>query len=206
MQTRYHSAYLTDGCWSPSRPGLFFLTRMDGFLDVWDFFYRQNEVAYSQKVSDAVLTCLQINGSMAAIGDSDGTVSMMSMCRTLYDHTLNPREKEIMGTIFERETRREKNLDTAKRQAEKLAKPPKEKVNKDKVAQMQAAMLADINAKFFEHVADGDEEMKQLIQARSNEADEPGQDGGAVQVAQADTGIIAQAVDAAEAAADAGEA
>ena len=52
---------------------------------------------------------------MAAIGDSDGTVSMMSMCRTLYDHTLNPREKEIMGTIFERETRREKNLDTAKR-------------------------------------------------------------------------------------------
>ena len=200
MQTRYHSAYLTDGCWSPSRPGLFFLTRMDGFLDVWDFFYRQNEVAYSQKVSDAVLTCLQINGSMAAIGDSDGTVSMMSMCRTLYDHTLNPREKEIMGTIFERETRREKNLDTAKRQAEKLAKPPKEKVNKDKIAQQQAAMLADINAKFFEHVADGDEEMKQLIQARSNEADEPGQDGGAVQVAQADTGLLAQAVNAVEAA------
>ena len=57
---------------------------------------------------------------MAAIGDSDGTVSMMSMCRTLYDHTLNPREKEIMGTIFEREMRREKNLDTAKRQAEKM--------------------------------------------------------------------------------------
>jgi len=52
---------------------------------------------------------------MAAIGDSDGTVSMMSMCRTLYDQTLNPREKEIMGTIFEREFKREKNLDTAKR-------------------------------------------------------------------------------------------
>ena len=47
MQTRYHNAYLTDGCWSPTRPGLFFLTRSDGFLDVWDFFYRQNEVAYS---------------------------------------------------------------------------------------------------------------------------------------------------------------
>jgi dynein intermediate chain 2 len=41
MQTRYHSSYLTSGCWSPSRAGLFFLTRMDGFLDVWDFFYRQ---------------------------------------------------------------------------------------------------------------------------------------------------------------------
>jgi dynein intermediate chain 2 len=107
---------------------------MDGFLDVWDFFYRQNEVAYSQKVSDAVLTTIQINGSMAAIGDSDGTVSMMSMCRTLYDHTLNPREKEIMGAIFERETKREKNLDTAKRQAEKIVKPVKDTVNKDKIA------------------------------------------------------------------------
>ena len=163
MQTRYHSAYLTDGCWSPSRPGLFFLTRMDGFLDVWDFFYRQNEVAYSQKVSDAVLTTIQINGSMAAIGDSDGTVSMMSMCRTLYDHTLNPREKEIMGTIFDRETKREKNLDTAKRQAEKNVKPGKEKVNKDKAAAAQASMLADINQKFFEHVAGGDDELRELI-------------------------------------------
>jgi dynein intermediate chain 2 len=136
---------------------------MDGFLDVWDFFYRQNEVAYSQKVSDAVLTTIQINGSMAAIGDSDGTVSMMSMCRTLYDHTLNPREKEIMGTIFERETRREKNLDTAKRQAEKLQKPPKEKVNKDKVAQQQATMLAELNEKFFAAVSEGDDEVKARI-------------------------------------------
>jgi len=40
MQTRYHKSYLTDGCWSSTRPGLFFLTRMDGFLDVWDFYYR----------------------------------------------------------------------------------------------------------------------------------------------------------------------
>lgn len=186
MQTRYHSSYLTDGCWSPTRPGLFFLTRMDGFLDVWDFFYRQNEVAYSQKISDAVLTSIQINGSMAAIGDSDGTVSMMSMCRTLYDHTLNPREKEIMGAIFERETKREKNLDTAKRQAEKLVKPTKEKISKDKQAAQMATMLAEINQKFFEHVADGDEELKEIIQARGSLEEDPGQDGGAVQVAQAE--------------------
>jgi len=58
---------------------------MDGFLDVWDFYYRQNEVAYSQKVSDAVLTNISVNSTMAAIGDSDGTVHMMSLCRTLYE-------------------------------------------------------------------------------------------------------------------------
>ena len=58
MQTRYHSAYLTDGCWSTSRPGLFYLTRIDGFLDVWDFFYRQNEVAYTHKVGDCALSSI----------------------------------------------------------------------------------------------------------------------------------------------------
>ena len=47
MQTRYHSSYLTNGCWSQNRPGVFFVTRIDGFMDVWDFFYRQNEVAFS---------------------------------------------------------------------------------------------------------------------------------------------------------------
>ncbi len=88
---------------------------MDGFLDVWDIFYRQNEVAYSQKISDAVLTSISVMGSMAAIGDSDGTVSMMSLCRPLWDQTLQPKEKEIMQTMFEREFRREKNLEVAKR-------------------------------------------------------------------------------------------
>jgi dynein intermediate chain 2 len=85
MQTRYHNSYLTDGCWSKTRAGLFFLTRMDGFLDVWDFFYRQNEVAYSQKISDAVLTSIHVEGSMAAIGDAEGTTTILSLCPPLYD-------------------------------------------------------------------------------------------------------------------------
>ena len=72
---------------------------------------------------------------MAAIGDSDGTVSMMSLCRALYDATLQPKEKEIMGQIFDREMRREKQLYTNKIQAAKN-KPKKEadKADKDKAA------------------------------------------------------------------------
>ncbi len=27
IRTKYHNAYLSDGCWSPSRNGAFFLTR-----------------------------------------------------------------------------------------------------------------------------------------------------------------------------------
>jgi dynein intermediate chain 2 len=84
---------------------------MDGFVDVWDFFYRQNEVAYSQKVSDSPLTAISVMQSMTAIGDAEGTVSMMQLCRSLYDQTLQPKEKEIMQSIFEREFKREKNLE-----------------------------------------------------------------------------------------------
>ena len=154
MQTRYHSSYLTSGCWSPTRCGLFFLTRMDGFLDVWDFFYRQNEVAYSQKISDSPLSAISVQGQMAAIGDADGTVSMMSLCRSLYDQTLQPKEKEIMATIFDREFRREKNLEMAKRQAE-LKKPVKKDntVLEKKQAQMNQ-YLHELEDGFFKHVAE----------------------------------------------------
>jgi hypothetical protein len=73
--------------------------------------------------------------SMAAIGDADGTVSMMNLCRSLYDQTLQPREKEMMQYIFEREFRREKNLEVAKKQAE-LKKPVKKdnNINDKKIA------------------------------------------------------------------------
>lgn len=52
---QYHSAYLTSGCFSPTRAGVFFVTRMDGVVDIWDYFYRQNEVAYSHKVGSCYI-------------------------------------------------------------------------------------------------------------------------------------------------------
>ena len=113
MQTRYHSSYLTDGCWSNTRPGLFFLSRIDGFLDVWDFYYRQNECAYSQKISDSPLTSISVQSNMIAIGDAEGTVSIMKLSSNL--HEIANKEKEVMQTIFEREFRREKNLEIAKK-------------------------------------------------------------------------------------------
>ena len=87
VKTKYHDSYISDGCFSPTRPGAFFLTRKDGWLDVWDYYYRQNEVAFSHKVSTAPLSCIKINyngsgnqivgGKIAAIGDEDGTVTIL---------------------------------------------------------------------------------------------------------------------------------
>ena len=47
---RYHMAYLSDGCWSPVRPSVFFTVKMDGTLDVWDFLFKQNDPTLSLKV------------------------------------------------------------------------------------------------------------------------------------------------------------
>jgi dynein intermediate chain 2 len=55
MRTKFHNSYLSDGCWSPTRQGVFFVITKDGWIKVWDYFYRQNELAFEHKVSDCAL-------------------------------------------------------------------------------------------------------------------------------------------------------
>jgi dynein intermediate chain 2 len=146
------------------------LTRIDGFLDVWDFYYRQNEVAYSQKISDSPLTSISVNQNMAAIGDAEGTVYIMQLCKPLYETTL--KEKEVMQTIFEREARREKNLEIAKKLATDDKKGPAAKkgaVDPEKLKKQAEEKLAEdlkkIEEGFFKHVADDDNDLD-VIKAR----------------------------------------
>ena len=70
---------------------------------------------------------------MAAIGDSEGTVSIMQLCKALYETTV--KEKEVMGHIFEREFRREKNLQTQKKLAKDATKKDNKKQDLGKVQQ-----------------------------------------------------------------------
>ena len=104
---------------------------------------------------------------MAAVGDAEGTVHMISLCRTLYDATLNPKEKELMLTIFDREYRREKQLEVNKR-LEQQKKPPKEKPRDEaKVQQELKKTLDEIEENFFQAVTDGDEETRAMLQQRA---------------------------------------
>lgn len=96
---------------------------------------------------------------MAAIGDSEGTVTVMQLSKTLYETT--SKEKEIMGQIFDREFRREKNLLTSK----KLNKDAGSKVKKvgDKGGDKGAKdgefkeNLTKIEEEFFNVVAKDDD-------------------------------------------------
>ena len=50
ISSRQYQSYLTDGCWSPIRPSVFFITKMDGTMDVWDIIFKQNDPTLSLQV------------------------------------------------------------------------------------------------------------------------------------------------------------
>lgn len=162
MKTRYHQSYLTDGCWSPQRPGVFFVTRKDGWLDIWDFYYRQNEVAFSHKVSESPLTCIKVNnvtgtsqigvahydnGKYVAIGDNEGTITLLELCKTLYEPQHN--ESETLKEIFEREKKREDHLKNQRLQFENKSKALKKEQEQLKKEAEQAAKV-DVNKQMQE--------------------------------------------------------
>lgn len=68
-----------------------------------------------------------------AIGDQDGTVTMLELCESLY--TLQKNERDIMGEIFNREMIKEKNLEAIR----KLQELDKKKVPKDQTAARKKA-------------------------------------------------------------------
>jgi dynein intermediate chain 2 len=111
MLGRYESSYLTSACWSPTRPGVFFTTKMDGTLDIWDIFYKQNEPVFPTKIGESGLTTINVHGKgkLVAVGAVDGSVSLLE----LSDSLAFPQngEKATITSIFERESKREKHLD-----------------------------------------------------------------------------------------------
>ncbi|KAL0983885.1 hypothetical protein UPYG_G00134340 [Umbra pygmaea] len=116
MWTKYHMAYLSDGCWSPVRPSVFFTIKMDGTLDVWDFLFKQNDSTLSLKVCDEALNSLRVqeNGRFLACGSQLGTASLLEISPGLC--TIQKNEKALTTAMFERETKREKILEARQRE------------------------------------------------------------------------------------------
>merc|ERR1711907_373731 len=54
MTSKFFKNYVLDASWSPTRPGVFVTTKMDGTLDVWDIFYKQHDPTLSLQAASAV--------------------------------------------------------------------------------------------------------------------------------------------------------
>lgn len=74
--TKYCSVDLTDGCWSPTKCSLFYLSRVDGNLEAWDLLQQQSEPILTVKVR--VCVCYHSENipsslSTAAVATDDDT-------------------------------------------------------------------------------------------------------------------------------------
>lgn len=175
MTTKYHSSYLTAGCWSPTRAGVFFVTRMDGVVDIWDYFYRQNEVAYSHKVGDAMLTSVAVQGTiqqggrLVAVGDVTGTVSLLEVCESLAASQSN--ERKAIDLMFEREMKQEKNLEARERDlrrqrtvdAENRSREAQDK--KDAKDEKMEALLRKVDADFLAMIKEAEDDESKAAEA-----------------------------------------
>ena len=111
MTSKYFKNYVQDCAWSPTRPGVFVTTKMDGTLDVWDYFYKQNDPTLSLQIDGDGLRCVKIQaeGTLLATGSVDGSIYMLELSEGLV--TMQPNEKNSVNQMFERESKREKNLE-----------------------------------------------------------------------------------------------
>merc|ERR1719359_1821266 len=103
MTSKFFSNYVLDAAWSPTRPGVFVTTKMDGTLDVWDYFYKQNDPTLSLQVDGDGLSTVKMQdaGSLLATGSVDGSVYMLELCDGLAQIQQN--EKQSVMQMLERD-------------------------------------------------------------------------------------------------------
>ncbi|XP_015587491.1 dynein intermediate chain 3, ciliary isoform X2 [Cephus cinctus] len=103
-----HRDLLTDGAWSCTRYSVFFLTKMDGTLDVWDLLVQQDSPVLSVKIRP------HEQGQLAAVASKNGTTYLLELSEAL---TINQKnDKLLLTALLERETRREKVIEAKNRE------------------------------------------------------------------------------------------
>lgn len=100
MSTRYSSSYLTDGSWSPTRPSVFYTTKMDGTLDVWDFVFKQNDPTLSIQICNSPLHSVKVqeHGKLLAATARDGSTTILEVSDGLAKMQKN--EKTIFSQVL----------------------------------------------------------------------------------------------------------
>lgn len=100
MSTKYGLSYLTDGCWSPTRPSVFFTSKMDGSIDIWDYLFKQTEPTYTVQVGTSPLHSIkaQERGKLLAASARDGSVTLLELSESL--SKLQNNEKKIFSEVL----------------------------------------------------------------------------------------------------------
>ncbi|NWQ73778.1 WDR63 protein, partial [Columbina picui] len=78
----------TAGKWSLTRPGVFFIGRDDGNIDIWDLLKKTYEPSQLQNISDSMITFISPwiaspNQHFLAVSDDLGVLHVLEVCQTL---------------------------------------------------------------------------------------------------------------------------
>ncbi|XP_048670947.1 dynein axonemal intermediate chain 3 isoform X1 [Marmota marmota marmota] len=98
----------TSGHWSLTRPGVFYIGREDGYIDVWDLLEKTHEPALSQNICITMITNIKpwtfsSKQQFIAIADYYGTLHILEIPWTLSHPSIN--EIASVNHYFEREVK-----------------------------------------------------------------------------------------------------
>mmetsp|Transcript_65783 Transcript_65783/g.173663 ORF Transcript_65783/g.173663 Transcript_65783/m.173663 type:complete len:566 (+) Transcript_65783:113-1810(+) len=158
MTSKYSKNYVLDARWSPTRPGVFVTTKMDGTLDVWDYYYKQNDPTLSLQVDDDGLFTVNVQeqGQYLATGSVDGSVYLLELCESLM--VMQSNEKIAVSQMLERESKREKNLEVRAKELRQKEKKQAESAADDMMENKVPweEQLKEVEEKFWTSVQAGE--------------------------------------------------
>ncbi|NWS04714.1 WDR63 protein, partial [Motacilla alba] len=98
----------TAGQWSLTRPGVFFIGRDNGNIDIWDLLKKTHEPSHLQNISKSVITFISPSSASAeqhflAVSDNLGVLHILEICQTLCHPSSNEHAKVL--DYFEREVK-----------------------------------------------------------------------------------------------------
>ncbi|KAJ3194937.1 WD repeat-containing protein 63 [Entophlyctis luteolus] len=106
-----NNSYVISGRWSPTRPGVVFLSKSDGTIEVWDILdctFQPNTVQNVASVGLSNMCVRQYPGKggaqFVAAADDEGTLHILEVPRHLTKPLKN--EKLLMQALFDREVKR----------------------------------------------------------------------------------------------------
>jgi len=138
-------AYLTVGCWSPTRPGLLVLGRSDGILDIWvliDQIHKpvlHRTVRANTEVSSISFWHGHSKQQLLAVGDFTGTLHIFSVPRILM-RPANHEERE-MRNWYDHEVERLKYVEKREASRPEVKTEKKEAKKKDEKAPTKEQIL-----------------------------------------------------------------
>jgi WD40 repeat protein len=108
------TAAVTVGRWSPTRPGVFYVCRADGSIDVWDLMDKAHIPTMSQQVASCALASMEFppadmpsmlkQTNQLVVGDEAGTLHLLEVPKNLVRQA--PNERGLVDAFLKREQAR----------------------------------------------------------------------------------------------------